>query len=82
MHHEKLLPFLSKLCLNFFTFCNKMSNFKQKRETNMRWKNSRFSVKSSVEITKWVVEYILGLITSSNSCSYFHITAKMIKSCM
>lgn len=35
--------------------------------------------KKPVEITKWVLDFILGLIMSSTSCSYFYIPAQIIK---
>lgn len=41
IHHEQLLSFLSKGCLTFFIFCIKMTDFKQRREINMRLKKTK-----------------------------------------
>lgn len=68
---------------DIFYLLQYLINFKQRREINMRSRNSIIPVntnKKPVEITKWVLDFILCLFMSSTSCSYFCIPAEIIKS--
>lgn len=81
IHHEQLSSFLSKSCPNILSFPT-LINVRQRREMNMRSTSSVIPVntnKKPVEITKWVLDFILGLIMSSTSCSYFYSPAQIIK---